>query len=497
MAERGKWKSRTAFIFAAVGSAVGLGNVWRFPYICYDNGGGAFLIPYFVALFTTGIPLLILELSLGHKMRRGAPQSLRALHPKSEWLGWTQIFMSGVVGIYYAIVMAWCWAYLAHSLDLAWGSDAKGFFFGEVLGVTDSPWNFDGIRWPLLVGLFLTWLSVYFIIVKGVHVVSQIVLITVPLPVLLLVVFVIRGVTLPGAAEGLDFYLSPDFSKLLEPKVWLAAYGQIFFSLSLGFGVMIAYASYLPKRSDVTNNAFITALANCGTSFFAGFAVFSALGFLAQSSGGQVADVVSSGPGLAFVTFPTLIAKLPFGGVAFALIFFIMLLALGIDSLFSIVEGVVTGIDDEWRLPRKRLVATVCGLGFLGGVVLTTGSGLLWLDIIDHHINYLVLPLVGLVECVAVAFLLGPSVLRNHTNSVSDFSIGKWWDFCIVIVTPLFMGTMFIIYLVRRIQEPYEGYPQSALFFGGWAIFIVLFTGGVLAMLLRRRMRPIHAEEGP
>jgi NSS family neurotransmitter:Na+ symporter len=483
------WSSRAGFVLACVGSAVGLGNVWRFPYVCHENGGGAFLIPYFVALFTTGIPLLILEFALGHKMRCGAPEAFERIRSGTSWIGWAQLAMVTLIGFYYSVVMAWSWVYLFESFDLGWGDDAKGFFFGDTLGLTKSPLEIGGLQWPVVVGLALTWLCVFLIIFKGVKAVSKVVLITVPLPAIFLLVFVVRGVTLDGAAAGVDYYLTPDFGRLLDPQVWLGAYGQIFFSTSLGAGIMIAYASYLPKDSDVNNNAFITALSNCGISFFAGFAVFSALGFMAQLEGKAVADVVASGPGLAFVTYPTLISHLGPLAPVFGILFFLMLLTLGIDSLFSLVEAVVAGGQDGFALPKAPLVAVLCALGFAGGLWFTTGGGLYWLDIVDHYITYLVFPLFGLLECLLIAWIFKASRLRAHANEVSDFRVGGWWNVCITVVTPVALAVLFVTYLYRRLTEPYEGYPQTALVLGGWLVVVGIFAGGVVAMFVHRRRR--------
>jgi NSS family neurotransmitter:Na+ symporter len=280
---------------AAIGSAVGLGNIWRFPYVAYANGGGAFLIPYFVALLTAGIPLMMLEYAVGVKMQAGPPIAFAKIKKGLEWVGWWSILAAFVIITYYAVVMAWCWNYLYHSFTLAWGDNAGEFFITEVLQRSGGPGEIGRIVPAVLIGLVITWAVVYWIIYKGIGRVGKVVMATVPIPVILIAILVIRGITLPGAAEGLNFYLSPDFSKLLDPHVWLAAYGQIFFSLSLAMGIMIVYASYLPRKSDVTNNAFITSFANCGTSFFAGFAIFSTLGYLAYATGVDVSEVARTG----------------------------------------------------------------------------------------------------------------------------------------------------------------------------------------------------------
>ncbi|HEB37133.1 MAG TPA: sodium-dependent transporter, partial [Thermoplasmatales archaeon] len=269
------WNSRFAFIMAAIGSAVGLGNVWRFPFVCYKNGGGAFLIPYFVALFTAGIPLMILEFSIGHMLRGPPPECFRKIGKKFEWIGWWTTLIPFVVASYYVVVMAWCFSYMIYSLDLRWGTNAEGFFLNTFLGVTSGPAVIGGFRIPILLGLIAIWISIFIILYKGVSRIGKVVAITVPLPTVLLVILTIRGLTLPGALDGVSYYLTPDFSKLLHADVWLAAYAQVFFSLSLAQGILITYESFLKKKSDVTNNAFITSLADAGTSFLAGFTVFS------------------------------------------------------------------------------------------------------------------------------------------------------------------------------------------------------------------------------
>ncbi|KXS45670.1 Na+-dependent transporter, SNF family [Candidatus Frackibacter sp. WG12] len=349
-AKRDQWGNRAAFVLAAIGSAAGLGNAWRFPYTAYANGGGAFLIPYFVALFTAGIPLIILEYGLGHKTQQGAPGAFKKIKETWEGLGWWAVLISFVIMSYYGAIMAWIWKYLAGSFSVAWKSGVADYFYKEVLHLSSGPAELGGFSTPVLIGTVVTWALIYFILRNGVTGVGKVVMLTVPLPVILLVVLAVRAVTLPGAIEGLTYYLQPDFSVLTDPQVWLAAYGQVFFSLSLGFGIMIAYASYLPEDSDITNNALITTFANCGISFLAGFGIFGTLGYMAQAKGVAVAEVVDAGVGLAFVTYPEAISLLPGGPVAqtiFALVFFLILLTLGIDSAFSITESVIAGFDDK------------------------------------------------------------------------------------------------------------------------------------------------------
>ena len=486
--KRDRWDSRTGFVLAAVGSAVGLGNVWRFPYICYKNGGGAFLIPYFVALLTAGIPLLILEYALGHRMQAGAPKSFQDVSQKSGYVGWWAVFAGFGIVTYYAVIMAWCFAYLIYSLNLAWGADAEHFFLNTFLQRSSGPGVIGSIRWPVLLGLAATWISILLIIHKGVKSVGKVVLVTVPLPVLLLVIMVIRGVTLPGAAEGLRYYLTPNFEALADPNVWLAAYGQIFFTLTIGFGVMIAYASYLPKKSDISNNAFITGLVNCGTSFLAGFAVFSTLGYLANVTGKGVEDVVSSGLSLAFITYPTMIRLLPFAAPIFGIIFFLMLLTLGIDSAFSLVEAAVAAGQDRWKVSRKAINLFTCGIAFVLGLIFCTKAGLYWLDIVDHFINNFGLVLIGLFECLAIGYVFGAKKMRDYINSVSEIKLGPWWDWLIRVIVPIILVITVVMSTVNLLRVPYENYPQWALLIGGWGVALLILA---LALLANRRWLPL------
>ena len=469
---RDVWTTRTGFIMAAVGSAIGLGNVWRFPYVCYQNGGGAFLIPYFFALFTCGLPLLMVEFALGKRSESGAPFAFASIRKYMTWAGWLACLCAYIIVIYYCSIMAWSWDYIWDSITLAWGNDAEGFFNNIVLAKSAGPGELGGIQWRLFIGLLLTWIVIMLILWKGIKSVSKVVMITVPLPVLCLVILAVRGLTLPGAIDGVIYYLQPDFSKLADPRVWLAAYGQILFSLSLGQSVLIAYASYLPKDGDISNNAFMTGLADCGFSFFAGFAVFSALGFLAMQNGVAVADVVQSGPNLAFVTYPTIISMLPFWAPFFGIVFFVMLLMLGIDSAFALVEGFSTPIKDATGWKHVKITAWLCVIGLAIGILFVTKAGYYWLDIVDHYISDYGLVTVALAECVLVGWLFGAGKFRKYINDTSEINIGKWWEICIMFISPLIMGYFLISSLIKGILEPYGGYAGWANWAGGWAMML-------------------------
>lgn len=445
--QRETWGSRGGFVLAAVGSAVGLGNIWRFPYEAYSNGGGAFLVPYIVAMIVVGIPLLIMEFSLGHFTQFAAPGAFRKISRKAEFVGWWPILLSFIIVCYYAVVLAWCLNFLIFSFKrvVPWATDAKGFFFSQYLQFNETH-TLGSVRIPIVFALLAVWVGMYLCIFKGVKWVSKIVLWTVPLPWLMLVILTVRGLTLEGAMQGLEYYLEPDWSALKNVIVWRHAFGQVFFSMTVAFGVMITYASFLHRKSDINNNALIVGIADLATSFIAGIAVFTTMGALALKENIPVQNVLSEGQGigLAFVAFPTALSNLP-ATQFFSVVFFAALILLGIDSAFSITESVLASICDKSNWARKLVLPAMSIVGFGLGIIFTTEGGLNWLGTIDGFVNgtWGIL-LVGLVECLVVGWLYDIRVLRRHANSRSDWQIGLWWEWLIRFVIPIILGSLFI-----------------------------------------------------
>jgi len=475
---------------AAIGSAVGLGNVWRFPYVCYENGGGAFLIPYFVALFTAGIPLMILEFSVGHWARSAPPEAFKKIGKKWEWAGWWAVLVPFAIALYYVVVMAWCFSYMIYSLDLRWGSQAD-VFFKNFLGDTGTPEVFGSISIPVVLGLIVIWLCVFIILYKGVHRIGKIVAITVPLPTILLIILTIRGLTLPGAIEGISYYLTPNFSRLTDVNVWLAAYAQVFFSLGVAQGIMITYASFLKKKSDITNNAFIISLADAGTSFLAGFTVFSVVGYLAASQGVGITELGIGGPTLTFITYPTAISLLPVAASFFGMIFYVALLTFGIDSAFSMVEPMVSGIHGKWKITKAKATGFMCIIGFFISLVFATGGGLHWLDIVDHFIANFGLVMIGLVECLILGWMYTLSKLRDHANETSEIQIGRWWDILIKFVIPFILFLLLTIAIVDNITNPYLGYPWWVIVLGGVTPCLAIFLLSFIFMKIKKHTEAI------
>ena len=480
MSIRAHWTSRTAFVLAAIGSAIGLGNLIRFPYICSKYGGGAFLIAYIFALATAGVPIMILEFGLGHISEGSAPKAFRKISPKLEWLGWIASGVGFFIVIYYSVIMAWSFSYLFDSFTITeWASDAGGHFAHKLgIDVAKGPFAWGGFKWPLLIGLVLTWVAVVASVWKGATTVSKVVYATVIIPWIILIVFLVRAVTLPGAWEGIKVYLTPNVAKLMEPEVWLAAYTQVFFSLSIGFGIMIAYASFLPKKSDLVKNALIICIADSLTAFIAGLAVYGCLGYLKHKEGVAIGDL--KGLGLTFVVYPKLIALLPWGRKFFGVLFYLMIITLGVDSAFSLLESFASAVRDKWNMSHGRANIIVGISGLVLGLPLITGAGLYWVDTMDRFMTYYGLGIVGLVECVVVAYVFGCRKLRGHINEVSEIKVRRPWDIMIQVVAPVALLFFLGAETWERWKAAYEGYPRWAEFLGGWLLILVLPLLGLL-----------------
>ncbi len=482
--KRETWGSRSNFIFAAIGSAVGLGNAWRFAGQVYQNGGGAFLLPYIIAILAVGVPILMMELAIGKKYQLGAPSSFAAMNKKFEWIGWAGIIIAFVVAAYYSALVAWVVNYIFASFTMAWSGDPAGYFSNTVLQLSESPGHLQGFSLPVLIGLLITWIIVIVAMRRGVEKMAKIVKWIVIIPVVILIIMCIQAVSMPGAIDGIKYYITPDWSALTNFSVWGAAFGQVAYSMSILFALMITYGSFLSKDSDIPKDSIVIGLSDMGISLLAGFVVFSTLGYLSFQSGTPIADMNYQGVMLAFVTYPQALSVFPGGqvvGVIFSLMFFIMLFALAIDSLFAIVQAVSTAVSDKFKLkPRKALYGT-CAACFILALLFATNAGMYWLDIIDHFVNEFNLLLMGIFETIAVAWIFGIEKLRGFINETTNIKIGKWWNVLLKYVCPIVFLVLSVNFLIANIMTPYGGYEHQYLFIGGWALVIATF---VLALVI-------------
>lgn len=495
---REKWSGRTSFIFAAIGSAVGLGNAWRFPGLVAKHGGGAFLLVYAIAMLVVGVPLLMTEVAIGRKTRQGAPGSMRAIHKKAEGIGWAATANAFVIACYYAAVFAWV---LAMVVGAFWiGTDTAGaskVFSDQVIQTT---WTTSGysIPWWMIIALVVAWGLIYYCIRNGVSSVSKVVNFTVAAPVVLLLILAIRGFLLPGMAEGLKVFFIPDFSALKDITLWVDAFGQVFYSLSVMMAIMFAYGSFLKRDTNVAADCVIIAIADMLISVLAGIVMFTTM-----YGTGLQDSITASGIATAFIVYPTAFASLtsiPLVNNIFACIFYLMLCTLAIDSAFSIVEGVSTAISDKFGTNKKKTTIGVCIVAGLISILFITRAGLAWLDIVDNWCNYVNLLVIGVMECVAIGWFFDVRKVHKEVNlNTKKGGMPYWWLNCSVrFVAPLVLSFLFLFNFVKMMMTYAEGgsygYAIWAECVAGWLVSALVLVAGVIVKAVSRKSAKAMAE---
>lgn len=499
--ERETWGKKADFLLSVIGFAVDLGNVWRFPYICYRNGGGAFLIPYITMLVFGGLPLFYMELALGQYQRCGCFTLWNRICPMFKGIGLAICLIATYVAFYYNTIIAWSVYYLFSSFatDVPWlscnntwntincmtfeqrqnsslvfngsTSSSEEFFEFSVLELqyANGLQNVGGVKWKMCLCLCAVFAIVYFSLWKGIKSSGKVVWVTATLPYVVLLVLLIRGCTLPGSFNGIIFYLKPKWKKLLNAEVWIDAAAQIFFSLGPGFGVLLALSSYNKFNNNCYKDAIVTGAVNCCTSFLAGFAVFSVLGYMAHVQQKDVGDVSRDDVGLIFHVYPEAISTLK-GSVFWAIIFFLMLTTLGLDTTFGGLEAICTGILDEFPKVKKHRELFVAGLMLyclLGGLATTTYGGIYVVQLLDTHGAPISILFVVFLESVAVSWIYGVNRFSDDIESMIGYRPGIFWRVCWCVVSPIFLITLFILSMINYTQPKYGDYEYPA-----WSISI-------------------------
>ncbi|XP_069476537.1 sodium-dependent dopamine transporter [Ambystoma mexicanum] len=509
--ERETWSKKIDFLLSVIGFAVDLANVWRFPYLCYKNGGGAFLVPYLFFMVIAGMPLFYMELALGQFNREGAA-GVWKICPIFKGVGFTVILISLYVGFFYNVIIAWALHYLFSSFttDLPWihcnnswnslncsetwysnlsSLDSSGidntykttpaaeYFERGVLHLHQSSGINDlGMpRWQLTSCLVVVIVLLYFSLWKGVKTSGKVVWITATMPYVVLTALLLRGVTLPGAIDGIKAYLSVDFLRLCEASVWIDAATQICFSLGIGFGVLIAFSSYNKFSNNCYRDAIITTSVNSLTSFFSGFVIFSFLGYMSQKHKVPISEVAKDGPGLIFIIYPEAIATLPLSSV-WAVIFFIMLLTLGIDSAMGGMESVITGLIDEFKfLHRHRELFTlfIVVSTFLISLFCVTNGGIYVFTLLDHFAAGTSILFGVLIEAIGVAWFYGVGRFSDDIEQMIGHRPGLYWRLCWKFVSPCFLLFVVVVSIVTFKPPNYGSYvfPEWANVIG-WIIAI-------------------------
>ena len=436
--EKSVWDSNIAFVLAMIGSAVGLGNIWRFPNVLYSNGGGSFMIPYIVSLFILGISFVLVEYAVGFKFKTSLSKIFFTIKPRLEPIAWFIILVVFLITTYYVCVVAWDLIYVALSLTKAWGANPDLFFTVNVLHASDSLSGiFTIVPW-VLISVFLVWLSSWAIVQKdlneGIGKVSKILL---PVLVLIVIVIVAFSLTLPGASIGYTQIFTPDWSALTNLNVWLAAFGQIVFSLSLGMSIALTYASYLPEDSKLTDNALIVAFSNSGFEVFNAIGIFSILGFMTLTSGIPFNELVTEGTGLAFVVFPKVFNVMGPWASVIGPLFFLCILFAGLTSLIALLEVASFAISEKFGFSRRKSATLVCVVGFCISCLFATAAGSYLLGIFDAFLNNFALLFGVFLECIIFGWIYNFDELVEVLNSHSTIQMDPFWKIIIKYILPI------------------------------------------------------------
>ncbi|XP_053105542.1 inactive sodium-dependent neutral amino acid transporter B(0)AT3-like isoform X2 [Hemicordylus capensis] len=494
-----KWESKYQYSLSCVGFVVGLGNVWRFPYLCQTYGGGAFLIPYLIVLVLEGIPLFHLELAIGQRLRKGSIGVWSTISP----------YLGGVGPIE----------------ECHQSTPASYFWYRKTLNITPDITESGSLQWWLILSLAASWIIVYISVIRGIETTGKVVYFAVLFPYIVLTIFLVYGLTLPGAIKGLSYLITPNVDKLNNPRAWLDASAQIFYSLSLGVGGHIAYSSYISPKNDCEIDAIVIAAVDSLTSLYASIPIFSLLGFQANIDHEKcldcnIKDIVTafnlkeqsitrtnytiwvktlnekspdkmtglklkncdiekyldqtiSGTGLAFIVFTEAIVHLP-GSVIWAILFFVMLYSLGLSSMFGLVESILTPLLDfpivAKSIPKEAVSGMICLSCFLLAWIFATGSGSYWLEIFDSYVATLPLLVIAFFEVVGVAYVYGIKRFSNDVKLMTGRRVNFYWEATWQIITPLLMFTIFVAYIALQtgIAETYgawnpnyEGFPAK------------------------------------
>ncbi|XP_025120005.2 sodium- and chloride-dependent glycine transporter 1 isoform X3 [Bubalus bubalis] len=511
--QRGNWGNQIEFVLTSVGYAVGLGNVWRFPYLCYRNGGGAFLVPYFIMLIFCGIPIFFMELSFGQFASQGCLGVWR-ISPMFKGVGYGMMVVSTYIGIYYNVVVCIAFYYFFSSLtsvlpwtycDNPWNtpncvsmlenpnitkstqpsampgnisqalnqtlqrtSPSEEYWSFCVLNLSDDVGNFGEVQVHLLSCLLVSWVVVFLCLIQGIRSSGKVVYFTATFPYVVLTILFFRGVTLEGASTGFKYYLTPQWDKILEAKVWGDAASQIFYSLGCAWGGLITMASYNRFHNNCYRDSVVISITNCVTSVYAGFVIFFILGFMANHLGEDVSQVADHGPGLAFVAYPEALTLLPIAPL-WSLLFFFMLILMGLGTQFCLLETLVTAIVDEvgnkWILQQKIYVTLgVAVAGFLLGIPLTSQAGIYWLLLMDNYAASYSLVIISCIMCVSIMYIYGHQNYSEDIQMMLGFPPPCFFQICWRFISPtiIFLILIFLVIQYQPITYNQYRYPSWA-----------------------------------
>lgn len=507
---RGTWKHPLDFLFSCISFSIGLGTVWRFPYLCYKNGGGVFLIIYFICTVFCGVPVFLQEVAIGQYLGVGGMTMIAQICPIMKGVGIAGMVMLTYLNAYYCVIVSWSLYYFIASFvaipDVPWNTcnntwntkdcwmpsrDENGsmstpphnhtvasvqeFWNNRVIHVNGGiEYGLGTIQWELAGTLLGSWIILYMIVWRGLHKSSYNNWFTAFFPYSVMIILLLRALTLAGAIDGLKAYINIDWKYMKQGSTWMDAVTQIFFTYGAGTGVLPALSSYNKFNHNCFRDAFITCIVTTCTCLTAGVLVFAILGNMAHLQQKPIQEVVRQGPGLVFLTYPELVLSLP-ASFIWAILFFAMLLTLGIDSQFCNVESLITGIVDSWQeqlLPcRKQVVVAICVVCFLLGLPMVTNGGIYLVQIVDFYaVSGFPLLCVCLFETVSISWLYGANTFARNIESMIGRKPHTFWHLCWIAVAPIVMSVVVVYYLYQYSPVTYgKGYWEGYYKYPKWA----------------------------
>nr|XP_043908966.1 sodium-dependent neutral amino acid transporter B(0)AT1-like [Solea senegalensis] len=567
--DRPKWDNKAQYILTCVGFCIGIGNVWRFPYLCQSHGGGAFLIPYLILLVLEGMPLLLLEFAIGQRLRKGSVGVWRSISPYLTGIGIASMLVSLLVALYYNTLIAWIMWYFFNSFQspLPWtqcplnengtgfvpecqeSSTVDYFFYRVTLNSTASIADSGGIHWPIVVCLVAAWSVICLCYMRGIGTSGKAVYVTAILPYVVLAIFLVRGLTLKGALNGVKFLFTPDVDELLQASTWLDAGAQVFYAFSIAWGGLISFSSYNPVHNNCMQDAVMLTAVTGMTSIFAATVTYTIIGFRATEKfdncvsqnivtminafdlhednittsnyeaaynrlNSSYPDIVLGldiktcdmhtflsegveGTGLAFIVFAEAITKMP-GSPFWSVLFFFMLLCLGISTLFGNIEGVVVPLRDlnvfpkKW--PQEAVTGTTCFLAFIISLVFAQRSGLYWVTLFDNFAGSIPLLTIGFFELIAVVHVYGIDRLNEDLKFMIGYKPSIFWQISWRFISPIIILVILVFYMVIQAQEELthlvwdpssEKFPSLASIpYPSWVSAVIFVLAGVPSLVV-------------
>ncbi|MBK2125756.1 sodium-dependent transporter [Fangia hongkongensis] len=482
--KRSNFGSAWIFILAAIGSAAGLGNLWRFPYLAYEHGGAAFFIAYIICLLCIGLPLLIVEVGLGKHTKKGAPEAMASVGKRGYFkvIGWLSVMVAFSILTYYIVIAAWTVNYATNAFSLPWQGGSESYFFNQFLAITTDIGSFSTPRLPIIAGVIIILLLTYICIYKGTSGLAFVAKWITPLPFILLIILLINSLSLSGSETGLHALFVPVWASLLDNKLWFDAASQVIFSISLATGVMFAYGALLDKKVNVAKTCTIVVIGDTIASVICGMIVFSVIGHVALIDGKSIHDVISGGIGLAFVVLPQALALLPTGQGIFSFIFYLSVFFLAFTSIISLIESVLAAfMDSKAKLKRASLLLVICLLLLIFNIIYTMGNGLYLLDVVDHYINGYFMLFVMILEALLIGWVY--NIFRfNQTVFLSSNhkALKLLFALLVSVVVPLMLIILFVRQISSDITTAYGGYPSAYLTGIGIGIFAVVILASIL-----------------